>query len=184
MEKRIQDLLQREREEDLRRAREVYTRRGLTEAQAWSDGKLEAINRSYFDRAQALKEDLATRLARQTTVARNISSLAPYACFLYAGTELAGVGLSRQQTVARHLATWQGQAVEYIDTKISRLQSADPEFRYDDWIDVSDGPRFHYSEPPIGLRLQLAAPFAALLGGFLVAFTFAGLLAFSRSRVV
>lgn len=184
VEKRIQDLLQKEREDDLRQAREEYARQGLTEAQAWSEGRLEAINKRYFDRAQALKEDLDTRLARQTTVARNISSLAPYACFLYAGTELAGVGLSRQQALGRQFVIWQDQAVAYIEAKVRRLQAADASFRYDDFIDVSDGPRFHYTEPPISLRLQLAAPFIVLLGMFLAAFSLAGLVAFSRSRVV
>jgi ABC-type transport system involved in multi-copper enzyme maturation permease subunit len=184
VEKEIDRLLGPEREEALAQARAAHAKEGLSEAEAWRHGRMEGINRGFFDRAQALKDQLTARVERQTRISRNVSCLAPYACFLFAGTELAGAGISRQQNLARLLGIWRTQAEAYIDAKLERMGSSRRDFGYDDWIDVSDGPRFRYSEPAIGMRLEFAAPFVALLGGFLSLFTLIALLAFARSRIV
>ncbi len=61
---------------------------------------------------------------------------------------------------------------DLIQRKVQRLQAANPNFGPDDFIDVSDIPRFIYREQPLGSRWDAAVTYIGLLllyeTGFLV----------------
>ncbi|GBC81908.1 hypothetical protein HRbin10_01023 [bacterium HR10] len=138
-------------------------KKGLSLGEIWASGELTTLNRPYEEKAARLAQDFRQRLAAQQRLTRRIASLSPAFCMVQAVSELAGVGSSSAEHVARSIENWRRLAGETVSRKIQKLREANPDFGWDDPLDVSDIPRFHYKERPLGERWRTASPYIGLL---------------------
>jgi ABC-type transport system involved in multi-copper enzyme maturation permease subunit len=144
---------------------------------AWTEA-----NRTQNAKADALNEDLGRKEAGQTGLARAISMISPLADLSYLTTDLSSTG-TRNQVHFGELARLWGRAFyqDYQPKKIQELRAKDP--TADTWnspIDMTDAPRFHYTEEGLGGRIKAALPpFAVLIGYGIVLFA-AAYVAFIR----
>jgi ABC-type transport system involved in multi-copper enzyme maturation permease subunit len=125
----------------------------------------EEANRIQGEKVQVLRAELDRREAAQTRLARIVSMISPLADFSYWATDLTSTGL-RNIAHFNDLSDRWGRAYgEYSRSKIAALQKQDPTV---DWwntaVDVSDMPRFEYSEETLAARFRSAlGPLAVLL---------------------
>jgi hypothetical protein len=99
----------------------------------------------------------------------------PLSVFTYLATDLSSTGLRNEVHMERVGRIWDQAFGDYERRKIAELQAKDPAT---DWwntpVDMSDRPRFVYSEEDLGGRVQAALPgFLLLLGYGLVFFALA-----------
>jgi ABC-type transport system involved in multi-copper enzyme maturation permease subunit len=147
---------------------------------AWAEA-----NRIQGEKADALTEDLARKETGQTELARAISMISPLADLSYIATDLSSTG-TRNRAHFGELARIWGRAFyrDYQPKKIQELRTKDP--TADAWntpVDMSDAPRFRYTEEGLGGRVRAALPpFAVLLGYGIVLFA-AAYVAFTRYDV-
>ncbi len=129
---------------------------------AWAEA-----NRIQNEKADTLNEDLERKEAAQTELARLLSMISPLANMSYLATDLSSTGTRNQEHFGQLGRLW-GQAFyrDYQPKKIQELRAKDP--TADAWntpIDMSDAPRFRYTEEGLAGRVRAALPpFAVLLG--------------------
>ena len=151
-------------------AREAFEAERKATQGAWDEanriqgGKIEDIRK-----AASLKEEAQTRLSRL------ISMASPLSVFTYLATDLSSTGLRNEAHFGRVGAVWDQAFGAYQRRKIADLQAKDPAT---DWwntpVDMSDRPRFVYTEEALGGRVEAALPgFLLLLGYGLVFFALA-----------
>jgi ABC-type transport system involved in multi-copper enzyme maturation permease subunit len=104
-----------------------------------------------------------------------ISMVSPLAVFTYLATDLSSTGMRNEAYFGRIGGVWDRAFWDYARKKIAELQAKDPAT---DWwntpVDMSDRPRFVYTEEALGGRVQAALPgFLLLLGYGLVFFALA-----------
>lgn len=143
-----------EREEALKEKKREYISKGYTEAQAWELGNLDKVNEEYFQRIYKVQEEYKKKAYYQIFLAKNISCISPTACFVYSSLELAGGGFSRIPYAGHLLQTWGDTALDYLNKKIEKIKKENPEYSFDDFVDVSDVPRFVYKEQSLSSRLK------------------------------
>jgi ABC-type transport system involved in multi-copper enzyme maturation permease subunit len=151
-------------------AREAFEAERKATQGAWDEanriqgGKIEDIRK-----AARLKEEAQTKLSRF------ISMASPLSVFTYLATDLSSTGLRNEAHFGRVGAVWDQAFGAYQRRKIADLQAKDPT---KDWwntpVDMSDRPRFVYTEEALGGRVEAAMPgFLLLLGYGLVFFALA-----------
>jgi ABC-type transport system involved in multi-copper enzyme maturation permease subunit len=150
--------------------------RAATE-RAWVDA-----NRTQGDKAKVLEDDMEQKEAAQTGLARSISMASPLADFSYLATDLSSTGTENMAHFGRLRQAWDDSfRRDYRSKKLEALHAKDP--TADLWntpIDMTDSPRFRYTEENLGGRVKAALPpFAVLLGYCAVLFA-AAYVAFIR----
>jgi ABC-type transport system involved in multi-copper enzyme maturation permease subunit len=142
--------------------RKAYEAARAAVERAWTEA-----NRIQGEKADALNEDLGRKEAAQTDLARLLSMISPLANMSYLATDLSSTGTRNQEHFGRLAQLW-GQAFyrDYRTRKVEELRAKDP--TADAWntaIDMSDAPRFRYTEEGLAGRVRAALPpFAVLLG--------------------
>lgn len=142
--------------------RKAYEAARAAVERAWAEA-----NRIQGEKADALNEDLGRKEAAQTDLARLLSMVSPLANMSYLATDLSSTGTRNQEHFGRLARLW-GQAFyrDYRTRKVEELRAKDP--TADPWntaIDMSDAPRFRYTEEGLAGRVRAALPpFAVLLG--------------------
>jgi len=142
--------------------RKAYEAARAAVERAWAEA-----NRIQGEKADALNEDLGRKEAAQTDLARLLSMVSPLANMSYLATDLSSTGTRNQEHFGRLARLW-GQAFyrDYRTRKVEELRAKDP--TADAWntaIDMSDAPRFRYTEEGLAGRVRAALPpFAVLLG--------------------
>ena len=127
---------------------------------AWDEA-----NRIQTARARALEADLRGKEEAQTRLSRDLSLASPLADFTYFATDVTSTGLRDRAHFAELSGLWDGAYWSYVRAKIDSLQKKDPAV---DWwntpVDVSDMPRFQYTEEALGTRVKAAlTPLLVLL---------------------
>ncbi len=156
--------------------RKAYEAGRAANQRAWDEA-----NRIQGEKANLLGADLRRREEAQTDLARAVSMASPLADFTYLATALSSSG-ERNVIHAGELAQAWGRAYrEYQPKKMAEMKAKDP--TVDLWntpVDMTDAPRFRYTEEGLGGRLKAALPpFAVLLGYCAVLFA-AAYVAFIR----
>ena len=135
---------------------------------AWSEA-----NRIQREKAAVLEEDLSRKEAAQTGLARDISMISPLADFSYLATDLSSTGTRNRVHFGRLARLWgQGFYQDYQPKKVAELRAKDPTMDTSNTaVDMTDAPRFRYTEEGLGGRVRAALPpFAVLLGYGVVLF--------------
>lgn len=176
----IDQLLSVEREARLREILRPY--RGLPEAEAWERSGADQVNQDYFSRASRLRASLRERVLLHRKLIMIASSIAPGSSARVAMRELAGVGLSRAQHVRSLVASWRKIAEHYVKAKVESARRENPLFSTNDWLDVSNGPRFVCSEEPLLSRIEATLPYLLYLCAVAILAALGAALGFLASR--
>jgi ABC-type transport system involved in multi-copper enzyme maturation permease subunit len=146
--------------------------------------KKQDLIRSQGKESDKLWEDLDTKAAVQTKLAKNLACISPFANFVYVARDLTGTGLRSLDYFEQTKGEYQRQQFHsYVDKKIDDAREKDPEFEEDSFIDVSDRPRFVFKEEPLKDKLNEVLPYWGILVLFNVVFFVAAFAGFMRYDV-
>jgi len=149
------DYLALSKEELLRRAAADPEFKAMIDAyraenrQAWDEA-----NRVQREKAEKIYNELILRAQRQTTLAKRLSCLSPYADYVYVATDLSGTGLRSLDYFSRVSQEYYGALWPYLEKKSELARKKDPTFNENSFLDVSDRPRFQYIEEPLKDRIS------------------------------
>ena len=130
-----------------------------------------------------LEDDLRTKAAEQTKLARNLTCISPYANYLYLAMDLTGTGLRGLKYFGRIRGQYMGEVQPYMVNKFEDAQKVDPTFTMNSVLDVDDRPRFVFQEEPLKGKLNAALPYWGILGLFNILFFVAAFAGFMRYDV-
>jgi ABC-type transport system involved in multi-copper enzyme maturation permease subunit len=169
-------------ETKLRVAQDPAYREAHQTAAAEIDKVWAEANRIQAKKADVIARDLRRREEAQTELSVRISMLSPLAGLTYLATDLSSTGVRNLTHFNALSAIWERAFNEdYRPKKIESLRSKDPSA--DVWntaVDMSDAPRFRYTEEGLNGRVRSVLPaFAILLASGLVLFA-AAYVAFIR----
>lgn len=147
---------------------------------AWNEA-----NRIQRAKAGELEEDLRKKEEAQTDLARVLSMVSPLADFAYLATDLSSTGTQNQIHFGTLAGLWsQAFYRDYRPKKVEEVRAKDP--TADAWntpVDMTDAPRFRYTEEGLEGRVQAALPPLAVLLGYGVVLFAAATVAFIRTDV-
>jgi ABC-type transport system involved in multi-copper enzyme maturation permease subunit len=130
------------------------------------------------------REDLETKAAAQTKLAKNLACISPFANFVYIARDLTGTGLrSLDYFVHTEKEHGKKQLWPYMEKKIQDAQKNDPTFTYSSFLDVSDRPRFIFKEESLRGKLNAVLPYWGILVLFNVVFFVTAFAGFMRYDV-
>jgi ABC-type transport system involved in multi-copper enzyme maturation permease subunit len=130
-------------------------------------------------KADALNADLRQKEEAQTALARSISMVSPAADFAYLTTDLSSTGIRNILHFSQLARLWDHVFGDYAKKKMADMKAKDPTVDTSDTaVDMTDAPRFHYTEEALGGRVRAALPPFAVLLGFCVALFAAAYIAF------
>lgn len=155
--------------------RDPAAREAFEAARKATQGAWDEANRIQGGKIEDIRKAARLKEQAQTELARIISMASPLSVFTYLATDLSSTGLRNEEHFDRISRVWDQAFGDYTRRKIADLQVKDPAT---DWwntpVDMSDRPRFVYSEEDLGSRVQAALPgFLLLLGYGLVFFALA-----------
>jgi hypothetical protein len=166
--------------------RKAYEAMRAAVERAWREA-----NQTQGDKAKVLEDDMRQKEKAQTGLARSISMASPLADFSYLATDLSSTGTENIAHFERLRRAWESTfygdnlvnvpGVDYRSKKVAELKAKDP--TADAWntaIDMSDAPRFQYTEEGLGGRVHAALPPFAVLLGYCVMLFAAAYVAFIR----
>jgi ABC-type transport system involved in multi-copper enzyme maturation permease subunit len=150
--------------------RKAYDADRAATERAWAEA-----NRIQNAKAKVLTDDLHQKEEAQTNLARSISMASPLADFSYLATDLSSTGTRNMLHLGQLSRLWSGASGafgDYAKKKMADLKAKNP--TADLWntpIDMTDSPRFRYTEEGLGGRVKATLPpFAVLLGYCVVLF--------------
>jgi len=141
----------------------------------------EEANRIQNAKADVLRNDLRKKEKAQTGLARSISMASPLADFSYLATDMSSTGIRNMLHFGDLSELWGRAFGDYAAKKMADMKAKVP--TADLWntaVDMTDAPRFRYTEEGLGGRVKAALPpFAVLLGTCVMLFA-AAYVAFIR----
>lgn len=108
-------------------------------------------------------EDLETKAAFQTKLAKKIACISPFANFVYVATDLTGSGLRSLDYFERTKAEYGKQFRPYLEKKMQDVSEKNPTFGSESLLDLSDRPRFVFKEEPLKDKLNVVLPYWGIL---------------------
>jgi hypothetical protein len=129
---------------------------------------VEEVNRKQSAKAERLTDAWEARAREQFELARRLSYLSPLPPYVYASTALAATGFESRKSYSRQVSAVAKAVWDFAEARFVEERRKNPAFGYNDYLDVSRRPRFHYVPPPFSDRLGDALPFARLLAFWVV----------------
>jgi len=129
------------------------------------------------------REDLETKAAFQTKVAKNLACISPLANFVYVARDLTGTGLRSLDYYVQVKDEYGKQFGPYVNKKFQEAQKNDPTFTYSSFLDISDRPRFVFKEESLRGKLNAVLPYWGILVLFSVVFFATAFAGFMRYDV-
>jgi ABC-type transport system involved in multi-copper enzyme maturation permease subunit len=156
--------------------RKAYEAMRAAVERAWREA-----NETQNAKANLLRHDLQQKEEAQTDLARSLSMVSPLADFAYLATDLSSTGVRNIQHFGELHNLWDHVFGDYARKKTAEMKAKDPTVDTSNTaVDMTDSPRFQYTEEGLGGRISAALPpFAALLG-FCVLLFAAAYVAFIR----
>ena len=175
----------------------IPRKRPCVEALAAADPQFKAMVDAFqgeFDRAwrelreargseiAKLWQDLNTKAAAQTRLAKNLACLSPFANFVYVARDLTGTGLRSLEYFEQVKAEYRHWFWRYARKKRAE-RANDPARKEDPFLDLSDHPRFVFKEEALRGKLGAVLPYWGILVAFNVVFFVAAFAGFMRYDV-
>ena len=147
------------------------------------DQALDPIYRFKEVEGNKLWEDLETKAALQTKLAKNLTCISPFANFVYIATDLTGTGLRSLEYFKQTKAEYGRQFWPYVEKKEQEAMEKNPTFGPESLLDVSDRPQFVFKEEPLKDKLNEVLPYWGILVLFNVVFFAVAFVGFLRYDV-
>ncbi len=135
------------------------------------------------EQTNKLWEDLNTKAASQTKLAKNLACISPFVNFVYVARDLTGTGLRSLDYFENTKEEYGKQFWPYVEKKIQDAEKKDPTFTWDSFLDISDRPRFVFKEEALKDKLNEVLPYWGILVLFNVVFFAAAFAGFMRYDV-
>ena len=135
------------------------------------------------EESEMLWEDLETKAALQTKLAKNLACISPFANFVYVARDLTGTGLRSLDYFEQTKDEYKRQVGSYADEKINDARKKNPALEEESFLDVSDRPRFVFKEEALKDKLSEVLPYWGILVLFNVVFFVAAFAGFMRYDV-
>jgi len=145
--------------------------------------KNQDLIRSRGKESDKLWEDLGTKAAVQTKLAKNLACISPFANFVYIARDLTGTGLRSLKYFEQTKDEYDDQFRSYAEEKINDARKKDPALEGESFLDVSDRPRFVFKEEALKDKLSEVLPYWGILVLFNVVFFAAAFAGFMRYDV-
>jgi len=160
--------------------RTAYEANRAASQRAWAEA-----NRIQREKAAVLEDDLARKEAAQTGLARALSMISPLADFSYLATDLSSTGVRNRVHFGRLAGLWSRAFwQDYQPKKTAEMRAKDPTADTSNTaVDMTDAPRFRYTEEGLGGRIRAALPPFAVLLGYGIALFAAAYVSFIRYDV-
>ncbi len=157
--------------------RKAYEAARAATERAWRDA-----NETQNAKAKVLEADLHQKEEAQTDLARSISMASPLADFSYLATDLSSTGIRNLTHFDQLREAWGSTFYgEYQPKKVAEMRAKDPTIDTSNTaVDMTDAPRFNYTEERLGGRIHAALPPLAVLLGYCVVLFAAAYVAFIR----
>ncbi|MGA2532508.1 MAG: ABC transporter permease subunit [Candidatus Aminicenantales bacterium] len=156
--------------------RKAYEEDRAAGQKAWDDA-----NRIQNAKAKVLTDDLHQKEKAQTELARSISMASPLADFSYLATDMSSTGIRNILHFGQLSELWDHAFGDYATRKMADMKAKDPTADLSNTpIDMTDAPRFRYTEEGLGGRVKAAMPPFAVLLGYCVVLFAAAYVAFIR----
>ncbi len=145
---------------------------------AWQEA-----NRIQGEKANKISRELDNKSSVQTSIAKHIACLSPYANYIYIATDLTGTGLRSLEYFGRLSSDYYQTVYRYLENKEKQARQKNPTFGNNSFLDVSDRPRFSFKEEPLIGRLGTGLPYWGFLLFFNVLFFLISFVRFLRYDV-
>jgi ABC-type transport system involved in multi-copper enzyme maturation permease subunit len=133
--------------------------------------------------ADTSEDDLHRKAASQTTLAKNLACISPFANLVYVARDLTGTGLRSLEHFEQTKREYGYQLGHYEDEKKEYARENDAAYDEESVFDASDHPRFVFKEEPLKDKLVAVLPYWGILGLFNVVFFVAAFAGFMRYDV-
>ncbi|MCE5251676.1 ABC transporter permease [bacterium] len=125
---------------------------------AWDEA-----NRIQGEKASVLRQELDRKSQNQMLLAGLVACLSPYTDFLYVATDLTGTGFRSLTYFSDVQSQYYKSYYDYQEKKVAEAKKNDPTFDSNTFLDISDRPRFRFTEEPLIGRLKWTLPFWGVL---------------------
>lgn len=130
-----------------------------------------------------LWDNLNTKAAAQTRLAKNLACISPLANFVYVARDLTGTGLRSLEYSENAKSKYERLFWPYVRKKVQDAEKNDPKFTWDSFFDLGDYPRFVFKEEALKDKLNEVLPYWGILVLFNVVFFAAAFARFMRYDV-
>ncbi len=144
------------------------------------DGFIMVDIRKEFTERLRMQDAFDQKANQQVDLAKQVSAISPYACFTYLANTLSGTGVEAERDQSQKTGRHINELGEYILGKLTQMRSLSD---VDKKMDISDIPKFSYTEQSVSERLSASLNYFLLLAIFNVVFFMAAYVAFLRSGV-
>lgn len=134
-------------------------------------------------KVRGLQDDLKTKAAIQTKLAKNLACISPYANYLYLAMDLTGTGLRSLKHFRGVQAPYWNDVNRYVERTFADAQKKDPTVTSLSFVDFGNGPRFVFQEEPLKGKLNAALSYWGILVLFNIVFFVAAFAGFIRYDV-
>jgi ABC-type transport system involved in multi-copper enzyme maturation permease subunit len=171
-----------ERDEHLRQLLRPLLAQGLSWEDAYEKVNGAEVNAIYHRRATELNENYRRAATRQAKLSIMLACASPYSQYLLAVEDLAGLGVGRMQHLENVVRNWREKFNEYVTSKYNEARRINPAHTHGSMLDMSDAPRFKYTDPSLSYKFSHALPYILLLLGYFLIPLFLYLQAFVRKK--
>jgi ABC-type transport system involved in multi-copper enzyme maturation permease subunit len=141
-----------ERSEELQRnprLMEMYRRWNQEVSAAWDEA-----NRIQNEKKDRLGEDFEQKSRQQFNLSKKISFFSPMPPYLYAVTDLALTGFDTRERFLEQGENYLDTLHRYSRNRLEEEKNRDPSFGWNDFIDLSNRPRFQFDPGSLGSRVN------------------------------
>ncbi len=147
--------------------------------EAWSEA-----NRIQGAKVEVIRDDQNRKIERQTKLSIYLSMMSPLSSFTYLATDLSATGMRSSKHFERLRSQYWQMFSDYAKEKTAALREIDPTVDVSNSpVDVSDMPRFHYTDEPLLDRIKGVLPFLTALIIFNILFFSTAFFSFIRYDV-
>lgn len=152
----------------------AYEEVSKAEREAWNEA-----NRIQGVKGNLILEDQRQKVERQMKLSIYLSMSSPLSSFTYLATDLSATGMRSSKHFARLSGQYWQMIGNYQKAKTASLRAIDPTVDVSNSpVDVSDMPRFQYTDEPLLDRIEGVLPFLAALLIFNILFFSAAFISF------
>ncbi len=141
------------------------------------------VNRQQGEKADRISETFDQRSGYQEKLARILTSLSPYANFVFVATNLTETGIEAEDYWQRLSGAYAKEMGGYAEARYLKEKQKNPAYDSNDFLDLRERPRFTYHPSSMADRFAAAAPQAGILLLFLTVFLAGGFIALHRYDV-
>lgn len=152
--------LEEKRRDAVNSLRAPFRAQGLKEEEivARTKPEEEKITAAYQEEKKALENATLEKSAIHEAITGVLHALSPFSCYTLAGAELTATGAMNQLYFTKKAGEYENAFfAEYLPRKEKEARERDPSYTGSMRLDVSDRPKFQFTDEGIGYRLAASA---------------------------